>query len=81
MAEQKITPEELKSLKNIQDTQEALVLKFGELEFQIQNLELEKEKLVEQLESYKNKEKKLAEQLTEKYGKGTINVEKGTFQS
>ena len=81
MAEQKITPEELKSLKNIQDTQEALVLKFGELEFQIQNLELEKEKLVGQLESYKNKEKKLAEQLTEKYGKGTINVEKGTFQS
>ena len=81
MAEQKITPEELKSLKNIQDTQEALVLKFGELEFQIQNLELEKEKLVGQLENYKNKEKKLAEQLTEKYGKGTINVEKGTFQS
>jgi hypothetical protein len=81
MAEQKITPEELKSLKNIQDTQEALVLKFGELEFQIQNLELEKEKLVEQLESYKNKEKKLAGQLTEKYGKGTINIEKGIFQS
>ena len=81
MAEQKITPEELKSLKNIQDTQEALVLKFGELEFQIQNLELEKEKLVEQLENYKNKEKELAGQLTDKYGKGTINIEKGTFQS
>lgn len=81
MAEQKITPEELKLLKNIQDTQEALVLKFGELEFQIQNLELEKEKLVEQLENYKNKEKELAGQLTDKYGKGTINIEKGTFQS
>ena len=81
MAEQKITPEELKSLKNIQDTQEALVLKFGELEFQIQSLELQKEKLVEQLESYKTKEKELANQLSEKYGNGTINVEKGIFQS
>ena len=46
-----------------------------------QSLELQKEKLVEQLESYKTKEKELANQLSEKYGNGTINVEKGIFQS
>ena len=54
---------------------------FGELEFQIQTLELQKEKLVEQLETYKIKEKELANQLSKKYGNGTINIEEGTFQS
>ena len=58
-----------------------MVSGFGELEFQIQTLELQKEKLVEQLETYKIKEKELANQLSQKYGNGTINIEEGTFQS
>ena len=64
-----------------QETQEKLVTSFGELEFQIQTLELQKEKLVEQLETYKTKEKELANQLSQKYGNGTINIEEGIFQS
>jgi len=81
MKEQKLTSEEIKSLKTTQNDQEILMSKFGELEFQIQTLELEKEKLIEKLEGYKTQEKNLAAQLSEKYGTGTINVEKGTFQS
>jgi hypothetical protein len=81
MAEQKLTPEEVIEIKSIQETQEKLVTSFGELEFQIQTLELQKEKLVEQLETYKTKEKELANQLSQKYGNGTINIEEGTFQS
>lgn len=81
MAEQKLTTEEIEQIKSVQESQEQLVNNFGELEFQIQSLELQKEKLVEQLESYKTKEKELANQLSEKYGNGTINVEKGIFQS
>ena len=53
----------------------------GNLEFQIQILELQKEKLIEQLETYKSKEKELANQLSQKYGNGTINIEEETFQS
>jgi len=81
MAEQKLTSEEINEIKSTQETQEELVTGFGELEFQIQTLELQKEKLVEQLETYKTKEKELANQLSQKYGNGTINIEKGIFQS
>ena len=81
MAEQKLTPEEINEIKSTQETQEKLVTSFGELEFQIQTLELQKEKLVEQLETYKTKEKELANQLSQKYGNGTINIEEGIFQS
>ena len=47
MAEQKLTPEEVNEIKSIQKTQETLLNSFGELEFQIQTLELQKEKLVD----------------------------------
>ena len=81
MAEQKLTTEEIAEIKAIQDSQENLLSGFGELEFQIQTLELQKEKLVEQLETYRVKEKELANKLSQKYGNGTINIEQGTFQS
>jgi hypothetical protein len=81
MAEQTLTPEELTEVKLIQETQEKLLMNFGELEFQIQSLELQKEKLVEQLEKYKNQEQNLANKLSQKYGNGTIDIEKGVFQS
>ena len=81
MAEQKLTPEEIKQLTTIQENQQQLVTSFGELEFQIQTLELQKEKLVEQLESYKAKEVEVANELSKKYGNGTINIEQGIFQS
>lgn len=81
MAEQKLTPEEVNEIKSIQKTQETLLNSFGELEFQIQTLELQKEKLVEQLEKYKTEEQNLAKNLSTKYGNGTIDVEKGVFQN
>ncbi len=81
MAEQKLDPEEISEIKSTQETQEKLLNSFGELEFQIQTLELQKEKLVEQLEKYKTEEQNLANKLSTKYGNGTIDVEKGVFQS
>jgi len=81
MAEQKLTSEEIQEIKTIQETQEKLLNSFGEIEFQIQNLELQKEKLVEELESYKNSEQTLANKLSQKYGNGTIDLEQGLFKS
>lgn len=81
MAEQKLTAEEIDQIKKVQTSQETLVTKFGELEYQIQSLELQKEKLVEELESYRTQEVELANQLSKKYGNGTINIEQGIFQS
>jgi chromosome segregation ATPase len=81
MADQNLTPEEISEIKATQQTQEKLLNSFGELEFQIQTLELQKEKLVEQLEKYKTEEQNLANKLSTKYGNGTIDVEKGVFQN
>jgi hypothetical protein len=75
----KLTEQELQQIKDIQQQQETLIGNFGQLEYQIQLLELQKEKLVEQLESTRNKETEIANQLSEKYGNGTINIEEGTF--
>lgn len=77
MTEQNLTPEEIQEIKKVQEIQEKLVNSFGELEFQIQNLELQKEKLVEQLEQYKTQELDLANKLSQKYGNGTIDIDKG----
>ena len=81
MPNQNLTPEEIEEIQNIQIVQETLITNFGELEIQIQSLELQKEKLIDQLEKYTTQEQDLAIKLSTKYGNGTINIEKGIFQS
>jgi stress response protein YsnF len=77
--EQKLSPEEISQLQNIQKEQESLVQTFGQLEYQIQSLELNKEELVAKLENIKQQEIDLGKNLNEKYGNGTINLETGVF--
>lgn len=74
-----LTNEELNQLKDLQQKQQVLVNNFGEIEFQIQVLELQKEKLVEQLETIKTEENQLANDLSKKYGNGSIDLEKGVI--
>jgi hypothetical protein len=74
-----LTEEEIQSLKVLQDNQFQLIEKFGQLEYQIQIFELQKEKLVEQLETSKATENKVADDLNQKYGNGVINIQEGTF--
>lgn len=75
----KLAEQELQEIKDLQQQQEILIGNFGQLEYQIQLLELQKEKLIEQLESIRIQETKIANELSEKYGNGSIDVEKGTF--
>jgi hypothetical protein len=81
MTEQKLTPEEVTNLKTLQSEQQNIISTFGELEYQIQLLEIEKEKIVEELEQFKQQEKQLASILSTKYGDGIINLEKEVFQT
>ena len=71
--------QEVQQLQQLQNQQEEFVTKFGQLEYQLQNLELQKEKLIEQLEKSKELETQIANQLQEKYGNGVINLQEGTF--
>lgn len=75
----KLEEQELNQLKGLQQKQENLISNFGQIEYQIQALELEKEKFVEELEKIKKEEKTLADALSTKYGNGTINIEEGTL--
>jgi hypothetical protein len=52
---------------------------FGFIEYQIQELELQKEGLIEALSKIKNDETQIAKELQEKYGEGAVNIDKGEF--
>jgi hypothetical protein len=75
----KLSQEELQSLKLLQEKQNQLVVKFGQLEYEIQNLELQKETAIDQLSKLKEKEELIGNQLTQKYGNGSIDIESGYF--
>ena len=74
-----LTPEELQKLKNTQTNRNALMRDFGFIEYQIQELELQKEGLIEVLSKIKNDETQIAKELQEKYGEGAVNIDKGEF--
>jgi hypothetical protein len=71
--------EELQEVKEIQQERTVLMEQFGILEFNIQDLELQKQELKEKLVTLKQKETTVGSRLQEKYGIGTINIEKGEF--
>ena len=79
MEKQVLTQEEIQSLKNIQSRQQSLLNMFGDLEYKIQILELEKQNLKQQLQKQLEEEEKIGKQLQQKYGDGSIDLEKGEF--
>ena len=79
MEKKVLTQEEIQSLKNIQTTQNSLINSLGLLEYRIQVLELEKQKLKQQLQNQLKEEEQIGIQLQQKYGDGNIDLEKGEF--
>jgi hypothetical protein len=73
--------EEIQAIKNLQSTRDQLTIDFGYIEFQIQELELKKESLVDALIQLKNQEIQIGKEISEKYGEGSINITKGEFTS
>jgi hypothetical protein len=76
-----LTQEELQQIKDIQQEKSILVEQFGLVEYSIQDLEQQKQSLNSSLFNLKQKEIELGKTLQERYGDGTINVEKGEFTS
>jgi stress response protein YsnF len=81
MTTQVITPEELTQVQSLQSRRDQLTIDFGYIEFQIQELELKKESLVDALTQLKNEEIQVGKIISEKYGEGSINITKGEFTS
>ena len=76
-----LTQEEIQSLKSIQEKRLQLTEQFGIIETRLQELELQKEYLKDELKKLRQEEIKTGEALQQKYGDGTINLEKGEFIS
>ena len=81
MTTQVITPEELTQVQSLQSRRDQLTIDFGYIEFQIQELELKKESLIDALTQLKNEEIQVGKEISEKYGEGSINITKGEFTS
>lgn len=79
MEKQVLTQEEIQSLKDLQQNQITLTQSLGNLEYNIQVLELEKTSLKQQLRKQLEEEVNIGKQLQQKYGDGSIDLEKGEF--
>ena len=76
---EKLTEQELNKIKETQQQRSVLVEKFGIIELNIQDLSLQKQEVLDDLKVLKAKEYNLSQELQDKYGIGTINIDSGEF--
>ena len=74
-----LAQEEITQLKNIRERRVQLVESFGILESRIQEINLQKENLKDNLKQLIQEETDLGRNLQQKYGDGSIDLEKGEF--
>ena len=74
-----LTQEEITQLKSVQQDRINLVERFGILEIQEQEIKNQEQQLSSAYQELKQYEEQLGKQLQEKYGDGTIDLEKGEF--
>lgn len=74
-----LSQEELSNLATLQQQQDNFVIQLGQIEYQIGTLERQKDILKQNIESFEKQQVELGDQLKEKYGEGTINLESGEF--
>jgi septal ring factor EnvC (AmiA/AmiB activator) len=87
MAEEtKFTDEEIKQIKDIQDSYAKLQSEFGQvgiskmrLQEQVDEVEAFESKLGNEFKEVQQTEKKLLDDITKKYGDGTLDPETGVF--
>lgn len=76
-----LTQEEIDSIKNIKEKNIYLIEQYGLIEYKIQELLVQKEKINNEFKITKSLELDVAKQLQNKYGDGSIDLEKGEFIS
>lgn len=77
--DKKVTEEELKQIKDIQEKQRDLITTLGVNEYQLKYYKEEKEVIFNEIKKVEQELSKLSEDLKKKYGDVTINMETGEF--
>ena len=75
----KFSEEELKSLQELQVTYNKITMSMGQLALSRLGLDSQEEQIKTALTDTRTKENELAKELTDKYGKGSLNIETGEF--
>jgi len=81
MEKKVLTQEEISQLKNVRERRIQLVESFGILESRLQEINLQKENLKDNLKNLIQEENDLGRSLQQKYGDGSIDLDKGEFIS
>jgi S-adenosylmethionine:tRNA-ribosyltransferase-isomerase (queuine synthetase) len=76
---QVFSEQEIQQLKDLRYELDKITIQFGQITFQKIKLEQSEKELKAQLEILEKKEKDTAKILSDKYGKGSIDLETGTF--
>ena len=71
--------EEVETLTSLQQEQNDHLFDAGQLEYQLKVIENRKRNLWVALQQIEEKQIKTAQELEEKYGQGTVNLESGEF--
>jgi len=79
MEKKVLTQEEITQLKNVRERRIQLVESFGILESRLQEINLQKESLKDELKKLIQEETDLGRNLQQKYGDGSIDLDKGEF--
>ena len=79
MEKKVLAQEEITQLKNVRERRVQLVESFGILESRLQEINLQKESLKDNLKKLIQEETDLGRNLQQKYGDGSIDLEKGEF--
>jgi uncharacterized protein (DUF3084 family) len=80
MSAQKFTEEEIASLKEIQTEMDQIIIRFGQISINKEALNSQENQLKKSLSQLKVKEQTLAQTLSDKYGKGTFDLETNEFK-
>lgn len=79
MENQKLTEEEIKKIQELQGKRQNTVLELGNLETYQYDIDTRKEELHTVLDELRKSDQELGKELNEKYGDGSIDLEKGEF--
>ena len=75
----KFTTEEIQNLKDLQSKVNQTTIQFGQLNINKIKLEEAEILLKNQLSELEKEEAKIAKSLSDKYGRGSLDIETGTF--
>ena len=79
MENNKITQEELDELNKLKISNQNLIINFGQLEIELQNLNIQNQYLIDSLTALKKAESSFLNNLQIKYGDVNINPDTGEF--